>query len=252
MNDNIVEHNKKLIFSVSIICCLIIGFLAAFWVAQETSGYVASISFFIIYIIFGVPLWLILLVASIVCFASKNHKVYGFALLLSCVLLPTFSVTSLKILEAAKIAKYKAAGIDEMRPIGSELNERIIVAFEKTASKEEIHRFDETVLRKTIPQPNGILLTFADGICGIAYPDTEFKNEIADVGFCNDATEEQKKMIRDKVNSSAIVYKVFESLRMEDIKHLPLEKNDSINVIENKKLKKVEVNKTASSIKEIN
>ena len=51
-----------------------------------------------------------------------------------------------------------------------------------------------------------------------------FKYKIADVGFCNDAANEQKKTIRDRVNSSKIIYKVFENLRMEDIKKLPLEK----------------------------
>ncbi|MEJ7861310.1 MAG: hypothetical protein WKF90_06690, partial [Pyrinomonadaceae bacterium] len=71
---------------------------------------------------------------------------------------------------------------------------------------------------------HGILLEFAEGVCGIAYPDTEFKYEIVDVGFCNDATDEQKKKIKEKINSSTIIYKIFENLRMEDIKNLPLDK----------------------------
>lgn len=72
--------------------------------------------------------------------------------------------------------------------------------------------------------------------------DTEFKYKIADVGFCNEATDEQKKKIRDKVNSSKIIYKTFENLRMEDIKNLPLEKAKvDIESQENKKeLKTVE------------
>ena len=111
MNDEIVEHKNKLIFSVAIISSLIVGFLAAFWVAQDTSGYVASMSFFIIYIIFGVPFWIILLISSIVCFISRNYKVYGFALLLSCILLSIFSVASLKILEATQIANYKKTAL---------------------------------------------------------------------------------------------------------------------------------------------
>ncbi len=224
MSDKIIEHNNKLIFSAAITGCLVVGFLAAFWVAQDTSGYVASISFFIIFIIFGVPLWLILLIAAIVCFISKDHKVYGFALLLSCLLLPVFSVASLRILEATHIANYKKTGADEMRPIGSELNERIVIAFNEDTSQEESRKFDETILRKTIPQPNGVLLEFADGVCGITYPDTEFKYKIADVGLCNDATDEKKKKIKEGINSSKIVFKVFENLRMEEIKNLPLEK----------------------------
>lgn len=223
MEDKIVERNNKLIFSIAIIGSLIVGFLAAFWVAQEISGYVASYTFFFVFIILGVPLWIILVVVAMIYIAGKNHQVYGFALLTSCVLLPFFSVASLKILEATKIAKYKQ-GSDEIRPIGSELNERIVIAFKETASQEEIHKFDETVLRKTVPQPNGILLAFANGVCGIAYPDTEFKYEVVDVGFCNDATEEQKKIIKEQVNSSTIIYKIFENLRMEDMKNLPLDK----------------------------
>lgn len=233
MSDEIVEHNNKLIFSIAIISSLIIGFLAAFWVAQDTSGYVASMSFFIIFILFGVPLWIILVIAAIVCFITENYKVYGFALLLSCILLPIFSVTSLKILEATQIANYKKPGVDEMRPIGSELNERSVIAFKENASQDEIHKFDETILRKTVPQPNGVLLEFADGVCGIMYPETEFKYRIADVGFCNDATNEQKKTIKDHINSSSIIYKVFENLQMNDIENLPLEKKEPDNKKQN-------------------
>lgn len=226
MNDEIAKSNNRLIFSVSIIGSLIVGFIAAFLVAHETSGYVASMSFFIIFILFGVPLWIILVIAAIICFITENYKVYGFAFLLSCLLLPIFSVGSLKILEATQIANYKKPGVDEMRPIGSELNERIVIAFKENTSQDEIHKFDEKALRKTIPQPNGILLEFADGVCGIMYPDTEFKYRIADVGFCNDATNEQKKVIRDRVSSSSIIYKVFENLQMNDITNLPLEKKE--------------------------
>ncbi|MEJ7861309.1 MAG: hypothetical protein WKF90_06685 [Pyrinomonadaceae bacterium] len=153
MEDKIVERNNKLIFSVAIIGSMIVGFLAAFLVAQETSGYVASYTSFFVFFVLGIPFCVILVIVAMIYIASKNHQVYGFALLISCVLLPIFSVGSLKILEATQIANYKKTGADEMRLIGSELNERIVIAFKETTSQEEIHKFDETILRKTVHQP---------------------------------------------------------------------------------------------------
>lgn len=215
------KQNNK-IFLWTFCLCILVGGFGAYNVALSTSGYGASMTFWLLVLFCGLPIILILFVFAIIA-AVKDRAKYTIALLLSCIMLPVCFIGSLKLMEATKIAKYKQVS-DEMTPIGSELNERIVIAFKETASQEEIHKFDETVLRKTVPQPNGILLEFAEGVCGIAYPDTEFKYEIVDVGFCNDATDEQKKKIKEKINSSTIIYKIFENLRMEDIKNLPLDK----------------------------
>lgn len=223
MENRVAEINIKLIVSSTAIVCLILGFLLALFLSQDTFGYV-RFSFFVLSIFVGIPLLIILIVIAAICFDSKKHKVYGFAFLSACIMLPIVFFTSLKILEVTKFAKPGISDYGEMRPIGSELNERIVIAFKEDTSQEESRKFDETILRKTIPQPNGVLLEFADGVCGITYPDTEFKYQIAAVGFCNDATDEQKKKIKEGVSSSKIAFRVFENLRMEEIKTLPLEK----------------------------
>ena len=223
MENRLAENNVKLTVSSTVGFCLIVGFFLALFLSQDTFGYM-RFSFFVLSIFVGIPLFIILIVVAAICFDSKKYKIYGFALLTTCILLPIVFFASLKILEVTKFSKPVISDYGEMRPIGSELNERIIIAFKEDASQEQIHKFDETILRKTIPQPNGVLLNFADGVCGITYPDTGFKYNIADVGFCNDATDEQKKKIKQGISSSKIVFKVFENLRMEKIKNLPLEK----------------------------
>lgn len=223
MSDENMEHNNKLIFSVTTICCLTVGFLYAFLLSQDTFGYITW-TVTIISFVLGIPLLLILVITAAICFDSENYRVYGLAILLSCFLLPVSAVASSKILETTRLARQRISDFGEMHPIGSELNERIVIAFKNNAPQDEIHKFDETTLRKTVPQPNGVLLEFTDGVCGIMCPNTEFKYKIADVGFCNYATDEQKKLVKDKVNSSTVVYKVFENLRTEEIKNLPLDK----------------------------
>lgn len=215
------KQNNK-IFLWAFCLCLLVGGFGAYSVALSTSGYGASLTFWLLFLFCGLPIILILFVFAIIA-AVKDRAKYTVALLLSCIMLPVCFFGSLKLTEATKIAKYKQVS-DEMRPIGSELNERIVIAFKETVPQEEIHKFDETILRKTVSQPNGILLDFADGVCGITYPDTGFKYKIVDVGFCNDATDEQKKIFKEKANSSMIIHKTFENMRMEDIKNLPLDK----------------------------
>jgi hypothetical protein len=222
MKEKTVKQNNKTAFIWAISICLLIGIFGALIVSGSSSGYGASMTYWLL-VLFCFPSLILILFVSAIIAATQDNAKYTVIFLMSCILIPAFFFGALKLMEVTKIAKYKQVS-DEMTPIGSELNERIVIAFKETASQEEIHKFDETTLRKTIPQTNGILLEFADGICGIYFPDTEFKYEIADVGFCNNATDEQKKIIKEKVNSSKLIYKTFEDIHMEDIKNLPLEK----------------------------
>jgi len=107
-----------------------------------------------------------------------------------------------------------------MRPIGSELDHRIVFVFDPRATQEEINKFDETVLRKTVPQPNGILLLFADGVCNFSYPENQSGVTIVDVPFCADATEEQKQRIRSDIVSSPLVRTAFEDVAPGEVRKL--------------------------------
>jgi hypothetical protein len=218
-----IQTQDKRVVLVALLITAVVGILGASIVAKEISGYVASMTFFFVFFLAGVPIWILMAIVSVFYVVSDNQKIYGVALILSCVFLPISFVGSLKFMEAAKIARYKQ-GSDEMRPLGSELNDRIVVVLKETASTDNVQKLDENVLRKRIVQTNGVLLDFADGVCGITYPDTDFKFRIIGVGFCNNATEDEKKQIKNSVRSSPIVYKFFENVRMEDIPNLPIEK----------------------------
>jgi len=107
-----------------------------------------------------------------------------------------------------------------MRPIGSEMKQRIVIVFKKEVSQEEIHRFDENILRKKVTQPNGVLLAFADGICNFSYPQISPEVTIVDVPFCANATEEQKQEIRDEVMSSQIIDTALEDVSPGEVRKL--------------------------------
>ncbi len=188
------NKNNKTAYLWAIGICLLVGTLGALVVSGESSGYGASMTYWLLVLFCLFPLILILFVGAIIA-AIQDKAKHTLILLMSCLLLPVSFFGSLKLMEATKLAKYKQVS-EEMTPIGSKLNERIVVAFKETASQEETHKFDETILRKTISQPNGILLEFADGVCGIAYPNTEFKYEIVDVGFVMMQRTRKKKQLR--------------------------------------------------------
>jgi hypothetical protein len=219
MENEVTNTSIKRIFAITLSVCVVVGFLAAFWVAQAENGYVGSLVFGFIFLVLGLPLIIILAIAAIVVFSIGRQKAYGYALLTSCLLLPVSFIGALKLMEATGIAKYVYAD-NEMSPIGSELKQRIVIVFKKETSQEEIHRFDENVLRKKVPQPNGVLLAFADGICNFSYPQMSPEVTIVDVPFCADATEDQKQKIRDEVMSSPIIDTAIEDVSPGEVRKL--------------------------------
>jgi len=199
--------------------CLIAGFLCALLVSREPFGYVASMRHGILLLFLIVPITAAFLIAAIIA-AIKGYAVYTGAMLLSCFMLPSSFFGSIKLLEIAGFAEYENPEHNEMRPIGSELDHRIVFVFDPRATQEEINKFDETVLRKTVPQPNGILLLFADGVCNFSYPENQSGVTIVDVPFCADATEEQKQRIRSDIVSSPLVRTAFEDVAPGEVRKL--------------------------------
>ncbi len=192
--------------------------LAAYAVASEPIAYIASMTYGIIFLYLLIPAVIILFIGAAVA-ASLNKVKYAAALFVSCMVLPVFFLGGLQGMRALGWARYEAPGVNDMRPIGSELENRIVFAFEKTATQKDIHRFDEDVLRKKIPQPNGVLLEFADGVCNFSYPQMS-PITIVDVPFCADATEEEKDTIREQIVSSPLIYTAFEDIDTGQVRKL--------------------------------
>jgi hypothetical protein len=194
------------------------GLLGAWIVASEPVAYIASMSFGILLFLM-IPIVLVLVVSATVMAIQRKVR-YSAALFSSAILLPTFFIGGLQAMRAVGWARYEAPGVNDMRPIGSELENRIVFAFEKTATQEEIRRFDEDVLRKKIPQPNGVLLEFADGVCNFSYPQLNQNITIVDVPFCAEATEVEKARIREQIVSSPLIYTAFEDIGIGQVRKL--------------------------------
>ncbi len=183
--------------------------LGAYAVASEPIAYIASMTFGIIFLYLLIPAVIILFIGAAAA-ASLNKVKYAAAFVVSCVMLPVFFLGGLQAMRAVGWARYEEPGVNDMRPIGSELKYRIVVTFKKTATQEDIHRFGEDILRKKIPQPNGVLLEFADGVCNFSYSQMSPEVTIVDVPFCADATEDEKARIRQQIISSPLIETAYE------------------------------------------
>lgn len=102
-------YSTKKVFAywtIAIICCLVIGSFAANSVAKESSGYVASTSFFIYLFIFGTPIYLLLLGCGIAYWFVESKKWLGLIFMASSFILPLCFILSLKIMEFIGYANY--------------------------------------------------------------------------------------------------------------------------------------------------
>jgi hypothetical protein len=235
MSGEIIKHNDKKIFLTTIIICLIVSFLIAFWAAQSTNSFGVTVIFYIVFFLLGIPIGIISIIASVICFSTQNYKVYGFALVFSLILLPIGSISFLKLMEWTKLAKYTQPSTEankdyDSRPFESKITDSIVIVFKNNTTQEEKQKFEETNLKKIDQQIDGInYFTFADGVCRVAYSGTVHKFDITEVGFCNDASIEQKKKITDSIKSSPIVEQLFENMQEKDIEELRLGKRYNKN-----------------------
>ncbi|NNE67131.1 MAG: hypothetical protein HKN33_11255 [Pyrinomonadaceae bacterium] len=126
----------------------------------------------------------------------------------------------MKLLEFTGFARYVYAGAEEMRPMGSEFRERIVIEVKEGTPIEDVKRFEEEVLRVSTPTKSGVSIDFGSGICGIWYPKTRSGKTIIDVPFCGDASEIHKSELRSKVKDSPIVRTIYEDLKFKDIEEL--------------------------------
>jgi hypothetical protein len=213
------SRTTKTLVLAAVAICWIVGGIAAYSVVSEPIAYIASMSHGITVLFLLLPAVLILFCLGIGGLALQKSR-FAAVSFVSCLALPGSYFGVLKSAEVLGLAQYKDNPINEMRPIGSELKERIVIVFEKEATQDQIHAFDENVLRKKIPQPNGVVLEFADGICNFSYPQVIPKRTVIDIPFCTDATEEQKSKIRTEVIASPLIEIAFEDIESGRVKKL--------------------------------
>ena len=204
---------------IAVLICSAFGFLGAYSIASEPIAYIASMFYGIYFLFLVIPVTLILTIAGFVLLGLKRTR-YAVPLLVSCIVLPVSYVGGLKAFEAVGLAQYKDNPVNEMQPIGWDVKERIVIVFKKKVEQDQINAFDESVLRKKVPQPNGVLLAFADGICNFSYPETIPERTVVDIPFCKDATEEQKSKIRDEIIMSPIIDIALEDLASGEVRRL--------------------------------
>jgi hypothetical protein len=218
MNDASKKIFDKKSFAIALISCLIIGFIPALIVSRETSGYVAGMSFGIITLIFGLPLVGILFVASIVATVSQNWK-YAIIFSSSFLLIPLVFGGSMKLLEATGIAVYTRKGVDDMRSFETDSAKGWTIVFKKGLKFKEIENFTNDSF---FPRRADVGFTHESGVCELSGNNIQGKEYTIDtIYFCNTITKEQKDKLREKLKESALVYKFYENIKLEDIKDLP-------------------------------
>jgi len=198
------SFNKRfVVYFLAIVSYVLIAYFAALNQAKEPSGYVASYDFFVNFIFGGVIIF-VLFVTGIILLASSESRWYAPAFLMSCVLLPTSYVASLKVMSFLGQVRYEQE--DRMIPIGSDMPKGLVVVFKRQTTNEQIEQF----YRENID--------FTKGLCLFTRPPSIQGHEAIEVRFCASATEEQQAQLKAKVLSSPFVFKIFDDVRPSEIK----------------------------------
>ncbi len=196
--------------------CFITGLIPAVIVSRETSGYVASIIFSILVMFCGLPLVSILFLLSIL-MAFQNKGKATALLILSCILIPTFFLTSLKFMETTGFAIYKRAGVDEMRPFEFDATKGWTIVYKKGIDFEQRQKFSNETF---FPFESNKGFTYESGVCEAS--GQNINDYVADtIYFCSNSTEEQQSKLREKLKQSSIVLKFYENKKVGKINNLP-------------------------------
>lgn len=106
----------------------------------------------------------------------------------------------------------------EMVKIGPDASAAIVVYFMQGTSEEQIARFDAEVISTLRPDGRGEM--FRNGIGGYLrlLPFQAQGHDAIAITFHNNATEEQRRSVKESMKSNEIVYKLFENIAPKDIK----------------------------------
>ena len=186
--------------AISFIC----GVLGIVIVASEANGYVASMTFLLIFLVV-LALSGILLLAGVIALAAEPHKKIGASLLLSAVLLFAGFLASGFVAKTFEIGAYREEPMISLIPdIGNK------VIFKKDVSEEAISKFWEETI--STERSDGRGYEHLPGIRGIARVVAENGHETLVLSYFPGATEEQISYIRKKIKASPIVEEYLENV----------------------------------------
>lgn len=126
-----------------------------------------------------------------------------------------FAVHLLGLLSLA--CPFDRSGDSNMRPIGPEVRASLVLYFKKDVTRDQTIAFYDEVLSR--PDPEGRGHDHPPGVQSTLLVSTQGHEGYALTFFPN-ATEEQRRSLRDAIKASPLVYKVFENVSPADIKIL--------------------------------
>lgn len=207
---NAILRKRQLVYLTAVTSYCLLGFLSAFWLSRDSSGYRASFGFIILVFLFGGLIILLCIVGGVLLLFSETRWSAP-ALLLSCVLIPASYFISLKTLSYFGLVRYEH---EQMTPLGSNLPKGLAIVFKKEVSEEQIEQFVKELIDKPREDMNGTSLV--SGLCYFGRHSPK-GHKTVEVRFCLSTSEEQRKSLKDKVVSIPIVFKVFDDVSASDI-----------------------------------
>ena len=107
---------------------------------------------------------------------------------------------------------------NEMRPIGPEVRQNLVIFFKLGVGDEQVERFFDEFLSK--PDPNGKGFYLRKGIREYTRIHPVQGHEGVAISFFPYATNNERDAVTRDIKSSAIVYKTFENVAPADVKKL--------------------------------
>jgi len=139
-----------------------------------------------------------------------------------------FGITSLKLVALA-VFVFIQSGCplrkNEMRPIGPEVKQNLVIFFKPGLTDEQVEGFLHEVLSK--PDPNGKGFYLRRGISEFSRIHAVQGHEGVAISFFSYATKEEREAVVLDVKSSAMVYKVLENTAPAEVKELDHAKSPS-------------------------
>lgn len=190
--------------------------------ASAENGYVAGYAVLPLFLLVAI-VCLALFIGAIV-FIGKEKFAIGLYFLVSVLLIPTFWITSASLAKHFEIGAYR---IDPIRPIIPPIANKII--FKKSVTDDEVQEFWRNTL--SIEHPGGGSMSLP-GVQAISTALPEDGHEILLFSFFENATEDQKALVRDRILASQKVLQLKENTEISRPNREPV---DGLNTNEAKR-----------------
>jgi hypothetical protein len=110
----------------------------------------------------------------------------------------------------------------EMVKIGPDVSADLVIYFKQGSNDKQINQFTDDIIWE--PRPDGRGNAFRNGIRGFLrlLPSQANNHEAMTITFHDNATEQDRRTVKESMQSNVIVYKVFENIAPKDIKESDL------------------------------